>query len=641
MTGSKLLRVRRSLQDLQDDYTKGNKKPLEDLMRAWKGIKELPPDNSQSFFVIGGYHGEPFRGAGWGNSSYWGGYCHHGNILFPTWHRVYLLRLERALQSIPGCADVMLPYWDETSEDSLKNGIPWALTKKDFEIDGQTIPNPLRSFVFPRGIVDHLSPVPDADYSKPKGYETVRYPLSGLVGPNDKAASEAHNAKFPDYDTNVQILNKNIVDWLNTVVIVNGTRVGGRVKDRYVACLNAPNYTVFSNTTSASQWFDDTGTNVVPLESPHNAIHLAVGGFDLPNIFDASPISGANGDMGENDTAGLDPIFYFHHCFVDRIFWLWQKKNNFTDRLEIIPEYPGTNSVDSQGPTPGTVPNSWLTLASPLDPFRMTEAGKERPYTSLDCINIETQLGYIYGPGSLENEPHALAAAAREHSGARMISVRGINRGRIRGSFLISAFANVDGARQHLGTEAILSRWHVEGCANCQTHLEARATITVPALRAVAAVDKGQIEVEVMTHDGQLGQTKAVAGTAAARARPPFTFEVREPPSKGAWRIADPFPAVGHRYLVDFVAFRVELYFESETSLTYTGIRADGSHGASETVSIKVEPVRDSLFLVTWQEADRTTVVHLEDYKNNTIVTNITEPNGNFSVFHGRITLLV
>jgi hypothetical protein len=28
------------------------------------------------------------------------------------------------------------------------------------------------------------------------------------------------------------------------------------------------------------------------------------------------------------------------------------------------------------------------------------------------------------------------------------------------------------------------------------------------------------------------------------------------------------FPAIGHRYLVDFQAFRVELYFESDTSLT-------------------------------------------------------------------------
>ena len=60
------LRIRRSITELQDEYTKGNKKPLEDVMRAWKGIKELPPDDPRSFFKLGGYHGEPFRGAGWG-----------------------------------------------------------------------------------------------------------------------------------------------------------------------------------------------------------------------------------------------------------------------------------------------------------------------------------------------------------------------------------------------------------------------------------------------------------------------------------------------------------------------------------------------------------------------------------------------
>jgi tyrosinase len=186
------LRVRRSLKALQDDYENGKKKPLETLMRAWKGIKELPPEDPNSLFMIGGYHGEPFRGAGWGNASYWGGYCNHGNILFPTWHRMYVLWIENALRSIPGCASVTMPYWDETSEESLEGGIPWALTQKDFVLDGETIPNPLRSFVLNRDIVDHLTSQ-DADYSKPKGYETVRYPLSGLVGTEDEIkATEEH-----------------------------------------------------------------------------------------------------------------------------------------------------------------------------------------------------------------------------------------------------------------------------------------------------------------------------------------------------------------------------------------------------------------------------------------------------------------
>src|SRR5215475_7840508 len=110
----------------------------------------------------------------------------------------------------------------------------------------------------------------------------------------------------------------------------------------------------------------------------------------------------------------------------------------------------------------------------------------------------------------------------------------------------------------------------------------------------------------------------------------------------------DAFSAVGHKYLVDFrsasgARFRVQLDFASETSLTYTGIDINGNPipNSSETVDITVESIRDQLFLVTWQESDGTTVVHLEDYKMNTIITNITQPgrdtkvSPDFSIFHG------
>ncbi len=517
------LRVRKSIQELQDNYAKGNKKPLEDLMRAWKGIKDLPPENPRSFFMLGGYHGEPFRGAGWGNSSYWGGYCNHGNILFPTWHRVYLLKVEEALQSIPDCKDVMLPYWDETSEDSLQNGVPWALTQEKFELDGVTIDNPLRSFKFNKKITDHLSPIPDADYSKPNGYETVRYPLSGLVGKADKAATEQHNAKYPNYDENVKFLNQNVVNWLTSQIEVGGKIIPTNVKSKYIACLDAPNYTVFSNNTSSTQWNDDLDSGTVrSLESPHDSIHLAVGGFDLPNIFDRSPIDGANGDMGENDTAGLDPIFHFHHCFVDRVFWLWQKKHGFTEHLEVIAEYPGTNSVDNQGPTPGTLPNSWLTLESPLNPFKKKKGGKEKAYTSLDCINIEKQLGYTYSHGSLEEQPEHVALQQGESN--KVIRVSGINRAPIRGSFLVSAFANIGGKKYHLGTEAVLSRWNVQYCVNCQTHLEVKAFIGLHGFRE-ELIEDTEYEIEIHTRDGLLTQSQPQA--LATIEKRLFHFEVR------------------------------------------------------------------------------------------------------------------
>jgi hypothetical protein len=47
--------------------------------------------------------------------------------------------------------------------------------------------------------------------------------------------------------------------------------------------------------------------------------------------------------------------------------------------------------------------------------------------------------------------------------------------------------------------------------------------------------------------------------------------------------MADVFPAVGHKYLVDFKAdggpggFKVQLDFHSETSMTYTGVKPPAS----------------------------------------------------------------
>ena len=525
--------IRRSLTDIQKDYDSGNKAPLETLMRAWKGIKELPQENLNSFFIIGGFHGEPFRGKGETDPNWWGGYCQHGTVLFPSWHRAYLHRIELALQSIPGCADVMLPFWDECSAESRKNGIPRALTQPTFELDGKTIPNPLRSFTLPVAIFDKVKGDPVV-YSKPAGYETVRYPLSGLVGTAaDQAATKAHNAEYPDYEKNVGILNGNITAWLNGKITVDGNSLG-EIYSRFEKCLDAPNYTMFSNTTTTDAWFAAHKQRYVPLEEPHNFMHLAVGGFDYPGQGDLSVIPGANGDMGENDTAGLDPIFFFHHCFIDYVFWIWQRRQSSTDTLEIAAGNPGANS--NAGPPPaGIEPNTPLTLATPLYPF--TKPNGKDFVTTADCINIETQLGYTYGPGSLDSYANksksgAVSRAMDAIEPGRTLHVSGIDRAKIRGSFLISAFAKVDGKRQYIGTRPVLSRWHVEGCMNCQGHLEATATFRLPLNSDNTLSAASGVEVEVHTRDGLLGgqphgpapAAALAAGTKAKAA--PFKVEV-------------------------------------------------------------------------------------------------------------------
>jgi tyrosinase len=532
MASSASLRVRRSLSDIQADYDSGNRAELENLMRAWKGIKELPSDDPRSFFILGGYHGEPFRGPGATNGQWWGGYCQHGTVLFPTWHRGYLHLLEEALRSIPGCGDVTLPFWDECSDLSITNGIPRALTDLYFELDGVMIDNPLRSFIFPVDIVDTV-PGDTPLYSKPKGYETVRYPLSGLVGTAaDQAATAAHNAKFPSYAANVLTLNANIVSWLSWPVVIpqaTNTRLFGLVHSKYVQCLDAPNYTLFSNTTSQAAWNGDhpPAEQVTALESPHNAVHLAIGGFDVPQ-YRASPIEGANGDMGENETAGLDPIFYFHHCFIDYTFWTWQRRHGATDAFDIDASDPGAVYAlgGNNSPPADADLNAPITLDTPLAPFSNHDTS---PMTTRDVINIETQLGYTYGPGSLDQHAQARALSAFAAMAApamRTVHVAGLDRAKITGSFVIAAYAEIEGVKRLVDVDPVLSRWSVKDCANCQNHLEATADFAVPE-----ALAEG-VEVQVHTRAGTIGRADAgpsagVVRGLAATADLPFTLEIR------------------------------------------------------------------------------------------------------------------
>lgn len=378
-----------------------NPAELDKLIYAFREIQKADPGepgnpNLKSFDVIAGFHGQPFRGAGYGNSAWWGGYCHHGNVLFPTWHRAYLFHLERALQSVPGCQDVALPYWDEMADDAIK--IPMIFLQQRYTFHDQSlygtepIDNPLYSYTLQQGFFDklaryskkdHSDPGKLQDYGKYGGYQTVRCPYSGLVGKDDIKETLTHNWMIDSMGMGFadKVLNKNITRWLCTEVRP-GPHAEGARKD-YLRCLEAPNYTVFSNTTSAGKWNDDNinhvghrdhapkklGAYVVPLERPHNSMHLAVGGYDFPNRKEHNPrFQGANGDMGENDSAAFDPIFFFHHCFIDLVFWSWQESTR--KKIEVIKDYPGTSSVDEQGPTPKMAADSTLDEHTPLYPFR-------------------------------------------------------------------------------------------------------------------------------------------------------------------------------------------------------------------------------------------------------------------------------
>lgn len=60
-------------------------------------IYNLKQEELISFFQIGGIHGLPYiawDGAGADDPAEASGYCTHGSVLFPTWHRPYVALFE-------------------------------------------------------------------------------------------------------------------------------------------------------------------------------------------------------------------------------------------------------------------------------------------------------------------------------------------------------------------------------------------------------------------------------------------------------------------------------------------------------------------------------------------------------------------
>jgi hypothetical protein len=102
------------------------------------------------------------------------------------------------------------------------------------------------------------------------------------------------------------------------------------------------------------------------------------------------------------------------------------------------------------------------------------------------------------------------------------------------------------------------------------------------------------------------------------------------------------FPATGHVYEANFneglILVRLTFGADGKT-MTFqdAGSKMPGMK-PSESVSYTAVEVRPQVYLVTWQEQDKMTVVHLEDFERGTVRSHITAPSGDFFQLSGTLT---
>jgi hypothetical protein len=95
-------------------------------------------------------------------------------------------------------------------------------------------------------------------------------------------------------------------------------------------------------------------------------------------------------------------------------------------------------------------------------------------------------------------------------------------------------------------------------------------------------------------------------------------------------------PDIGHIYEVHFDGAVLKVRYESEEVMTLT----DQAKGTSETVRMSTTEIRPGVLMISWQEASKTTVVHLVDFENGIVYANTTLSDGTFLRMKGTLKRL-
>lgn len=210
-------------------------------------------------------------------------YCPHGVKHFLIWHTIYLLEFEFIL--------------NKYNQSKLSDGfisIPWlnvASIGDDIERNYDFMSEPNITIQFDSQII------------------TIPNPLTGgKINRNYREQKTRRNGYLKTRAKNQQNLMKTTQTQLDNSLLIT-------------------NYESLSSTNIPKK--RTTIVNSISLEIPHNTIHTSVGG--------------SGGSMSSVSTAAHDPIFWLHHCNIDRYFYNWMKRitNNFTTKLtekEILPE---------------------------------------------------------------------------------------------------------------------------------------------------------------------------------------------------------------------------------------------------------------------------------------------------------------
>ncbi|KAI5781541.1 common central domain of tyrosinase-domain-containing protein [Geopyxis carbonaria] len=345
-------------------------------------VMNVAETNILSYYEMAGIHGAPYKswGAGDANTGAQLGYCTHSSALFATWHRPYLSLLEQRINaharniaaSFTGATAatwrndatrVRLPYWDWSTNGGA---MPAQLTQPTVTVTRPgtngvptqaTIANPLYAYRFRsnRRTTDFR------DTRIRNSAATRRQPPSDMSSNNMAAADQAVRNGYSSRRQNTYNLFG-------------------------ITTFNAFSNRAWTNGNSPSQF--------TSVESVHDEIHVVMGG--------------RYGHMTWVEYSAFDPVFWLHHCNVDRLVAMYQAvyPNGRVTPQQRSPTYPRPTDSGNDD------------INTPLNPFRKANG---QYFTSQDVSTASSIWGLRY----------AYPEVPARFSGQSASSLQTFTRGRI------------------------------------------------------------------------------------------------------------------------------------------------------------------------------------------------------------------
>lgn len=198
-------------------------------------------------------------------------YCKHGVYGFIAWHTPYVYQFELLLNK----------YNKSTNDDYIT--LPW-LDLTDVTVDFSFMNDPEITIFYDKKQITTENPLAGAYYYVDG--KRVRTTRAGFLTPTNEK-------QFLQID----IVKKQLNDTLYADVYERFSSLATKKKANGLV------------------------TEYIPLETPHNSLHDIIGGD--------------SGNMSSIDIAAFDPIFWLHHCNMDRHYysWMYRKTNKFQTSL--------------------------------------------------------------------------------------------------------------------------------------------------------------------------------------------------------------------------------------------------------------------------------------------------------------------